>query len=1188
MRGKFKVLSLALVMIMVLGIFQPLQALADSSEDSMVAIGSSTDAIGSNMIMSTKTVATDVSDFRCMAGKTYKITFNRIGGFTDDFHMANPYGDNFKVYACHFFIENPITGESRHIDILDDRLRGYSPVSNINLIRYYTFFEDDVSFKYTGTFNVEEVFPVSVSDCEIDWDILTSEIQITDIKFEKLNEYWIDYNDGAKEKYKNSITIQFNKAPREFYNRTIGSHVNNFISFIDINSQENLETRSYAFEINRNTYEFQIFSKAPIDGCNIFIPNDTIFDMYGNALVGGTFYISSSENSMEKIGEFKYSSIDNKDHSASYRYSDNYFSNSAHSYNHDLATMSLGLAMSAFASAETNYENQSKNVKNLLSDIGFYDESISINDWYSQKPTDKSLGVVSAYKNVTLEDGSDCSLIAVAIRGSGYESEWASNVTIGTGQQHEGFDAGKNIALQHLKEYIDELMSASYDAGDPAAFNSNNVKIWITGYSRAAAVANLTAAELCENGIEGLSINPEDIYAYCFETPAGTKAVTNDNYGKYLNIFNIVNTNDPVIRVAPANKPGWGYTRYGITKYLPTPENTKEYDAKLKNMLSKYDSLSGFSKDDYLIDDFMMKKIRFDSKKILAIDDDFGNRLSQSAFLDRFIGNIFDYNIKSPNEYKDSYQSVFRRLMIYAYSDDKSSIKDITDDIMDSLSDNAAMLIYLLSQDKLTIDAIVPVVNTALHKNGIALADSELKDLAQLVIDILTSYTSDVLALIFNSQAIGSGHYPELCLAWMQSLNAQHHYDGRYRIFTANCPVDISIFDSDGALIAEIKNDTPQNVGSSIISTVDDNEQKTFYLPYTDSYTIEVRATDSGNLNLSFNEFDPDKGVITQRMNYYDIPISTGDTITCIVDGGYVVQSSEGVNISPSENYTNGAIPTYQVEVVPKGDGLVLGGGTIKKGDFVKLAAYPQNSRFKGWYEGNNLLSSEAEYRFLVNRDVILTAVFENIGLSGPSISSDDDSSSNADYDSGASSMLSNQSTYWLESAELKALAQSAKENGLQYVRTRRMSSFGIRKNAVEALDRLRYEHDTLVGNAVQVRTSIPEPVKITTDLLMSAYVSGTNVDKTKAFFEKWYSNKLRVISFEQQGTWGQPVTIAAKVDFTGMDTTRLFFYSYDKNANSFKRITAPAYWIDKNGYLRFATEHAGDIVISEGTLVKK
>ena len=75
----------------------------------------------------------------------------------------------------------------------------------------------------------------------------------------------------------------------------------------------------------------------------------------------------------------------------------------------------------------------------------------------------------------------------------------------------------------------------------------------------------------------------------------------------------------------------------------------------------------------------------------------------------------------------------------------------------------------------------------------------------------------------------------------------------------------------------------------------------------------------------------------------------------------------------------------------------------------------------------------------------------------------------------------------------------------------------------------------------------------------------------------------MRVIYLDQRTDWGQPVNIAARVDLTGMDTKNLHFYSYDKAANSYRRIEKLAYWIDTNGYLRFATGYAGDIIVSEG-----
>jgi len=49
-----------------------------------------------------------------------------------------------------------------------------------------------------------------------------------------------------------------------------------------------------------------------------------------------------------------------------------------------------------------------------------------------------------------------------------------------------------------------------------------------------------------------------------------------------------------------------------------------------------------------------------------------------------------------------------------------------------------------------------------------------------------------------------------------------------------------------------------------------------------------------------------------------------------------------------------------------------------------------------------------------------------------------------------------------------------------------------------------------------------------------------------------------------------------------GRHADKLFFYSYDKKTNTYRRIEKPAYWIEKNGYMHFETELAGDIIITE------
>jgi len=171
----------------------------------------------------------------------------------------------------------------------------------------------------------------------------------------------------------------------------------------------------------------------------------------------------------------------------------------------------------------------------------------------------------------------------------------------------------------------------------------------------------------------------------------------------------------------------------------------------------------------------------------------------------------------------------------------------------------------------------------------------------------------------------------------------------------------------------------------------------------------------------------------------------------------------------------------------------------------------------------------------------------------------------------------------WYTKTELEAAIRSGPP-----ARTRYSGSAGVKAGLWKLFGQSPYIHDTTADGAVQVRVQFTNPSAITTDVLLSGRVEGDAINSIKGIFEKWFKNKVRVIHLEQQGAWGQPVQIAARVDLSGMDTENLCFYSYDKKANSYKRIEKPAYWIDKNGYLRFTTEYAGEIIISEGALERK
>lgn len=93
---------------------------------------------------------------------------------------------------------------------------------------------------------------------------------------------------------------------------------------------------------------------------------------------------------------------------------------------------------------------------------------------------------------------------------------------------------------------------------------------------------------------------------------------------------------------------------------------------------------------------------------------------------------------------------------------------------------------------------------------------------------------------------------------------------------------------------------------------------------------------------------------------------------------------------------------------------------------------------------------------------------------------------------------------------------------------------------------------------------------------------------RTRALFEKYYDNKVAVISLEQQGDYGKTVHVTAKADLSGMNRKSLRFYSYDPATGKFILTNPqPLFYID-NGYLHFDTYFAGDIIVTDRPLKRR
>ena len=221
-------------------------------------------------------------------------------------------------------------------------------------------------------------------------------------------------------------------------------------------------------------------------------------------------------------------------------------------YDGNLAFMSLAMALSASrpvygGSQADGDRDPAKNLEVFLTDAGF--EDIRKDD-YSKDTSMYTISTGIARRTMEAEGQEPFTLIAVGICGGNYQNEWQSNMTPGDGDVHEGFREASQLVVDRLAGYL------------ATRGIRGRVKVWITGFSRAAAVANLTAAALTDTGM----LAAEDVYAYTFATPA---AIQDPPAAGYEHIFNIICPTDLVPQVMPAD---WGYGRYGTDLFLAVQE----------------------------------------------------------------------------------------------------------------------------------------------------------------------------------------------------------------------------------------------------------------------------------------------------------------------------------------------------------------------------------------------------------------------------------------------------------------------------------------------------------------------------------------------------------------------------------------------------------------------------------------
>lgn len=482
------------------------------------------------------------------------------------------------------------------------------------------------------------------------------------------------------------------------------------------------------------------------------------------------------------------------------------------------------------------------------------------------------------------------------------------------------FNVGTGIDHAGFRTAADTVLSGIKDYVDKYGDRfAKDKKMWIMGYSRGAATTNLVAKELDDGAIPGFA--PDDIYAFCFECPQNTRD-SNVSDIKYANIVNIVNPIDLVPKVAMSS---WGYSRYGTTYY--TPYNAGIYSFKYKKlerrMRDVYDHLvylnTGSSSTKY-IPTSLCQDIKMD---LLSVE-------LSGAFI-------------SPSYYSSHYQTTVMNLAAKHLG--KGG---------DQIENNRAFW-------------------NAMIDNQLLIDGGLLVGLTYIVLFDL-NYADGAYA-----------HYGELCLSWLDSLKGEWEYaDSKYRMIFINCPVDVEVYDANDTLVGEIINDKVIEIDDGVATIVDYNGQKIVALPNNMKYSLKLTATDSGEVTYTATEYNMDTGNTERIVSYYQVEVEEGDTLTGtaenleeVLSASYPLHLNGTKELIPSVDQSGSGVTKYVVSISAIGNGKVFGNGKYVNGEFAKVTATADSGEtFLGWYVDGTLVSTDTEYRFLVDKDVSIVAKF--------------------------------------------------------------------------------------------------------------------------------------------------------------------------------------------------------------------
>ena len=561
-------------------------------------------------------------------------------------------------------------------------------------------------------------------------------------------------------------------------------------------------------------------------------------------------------------------------------YSDGYFKHKSTEYDEHLATLSMFMAKFSMNKGSPTDEkdpdqwhrDQPKRLKGFMDCINFTD--FETNDDYKSETGAETIGIGAARKTV-----GDSTVIAVTVRSGGYFLEWAGNVLLGNGSDtdymHKGwYDAAKKV-ITFTKNYI---KSKSING---------KVKLWIAGFSRGGAVMNITGG-LLDNDIKNnklqktlgnISLAHDDLFVYTFETPQGanlnSKTVEKPRNSLYNNIFNIINPNDLVPKVAMSE---WGFTRFGIDKFITTKffdkENIVENRKVFKAFYESYEDKNNPYKAD---DSIKMYKV-----PVIEI----ANALkSPGSFIGTMIGGglsklIFGSAFTVEDDAKKNYDSNVIMIKVL-----EEAVKEVgsRDNYVDRFQKSAMYIMeHVMGEIStknweigdivwLVIDQILEIGNNSPSSPDLSgKEDVDTKRFLSVFISMMFEVPDELLGLMDAFGTVYQNHDTNVCLAHMKAqdeyyidaYNQEHSTsykvvqlmkDASFRRITFDGLNDITMNSYSGGTKYEALRVEGHFFGSSDINKCDDdiafgyysyafNEALEVFFPVNKKYELYAKA----------------------------------------------------------------------------------------------------------------------------------------------------------------------------------------------------------------------------------------------------------------------------------------------------------------------------------------------------------